>query len=285
MYSKLLYLQPAKRHAVRSAFPILTALIVAANSGIAMGQMFLDPVESTENELLPSSPEVRNHVPGAFMFAEPEPPRELAPRVLSKLDVWDGGEKLKIKDPNDPRRHVGVGEPLEGTSWMNRPHHVGWLFGGQLGAELDGATQDGGALGGYRMGWDLSHYWGAEITFAFSKLGLEGIDGASRNFFYDLRANYYPLGDARWRPYFGTGLGMSSITYVDELDTRHSDTHMLIPLAMGLKYQCKPWLALRFEVTDFISFGDIGVVNSFSLNAGVEVHYGAKYKTYGPWNM
>ena len=259
---------------------LFVAVTLAATASTAGGQLFMDPAELDAVEVLPMDPEARNQVPGAFMFAEPEPPR-----VIRTLDIWEAREKIDIKDPNDPLRHVGVGEPLQGTSWMNRPHHVGWLFGGQLGAKLDDATQNGGALGGYRLGWDLSHYWGAEITFAFSNLGIEETGGTNRNFFYDLRANYYPWGDARWRPYVGTGLGMASISYVDANDFANNETHMLIPLALGLKYQCKPWLALRFEFTDFITFGDIGIVNSASFHAGVEVHYGASYKSYGPWNL
>src|SRR5436190_1490067 len=34
-----------------------------------------------------------------------------------------------VDDIRDPRRHWGVGVPLEGTSWRNRPWHAGILVG------------------------------------------------------------------------------------------------------------------------------------------------------------
>ena len=39
-------------------------------------------------------------------------------------------------DPNDPFRHQGVGRPLVGTSWLNRPVFVGVFLGGLLADDL-----------------------------------------------------------------------------------------------------------------------------------------------------
>ena len=33
-------------------------------------------------------------------------------------------------DPNDPYRHIGLGQPLIGTSWRNRPIYFGAFVGG-----------------------------------------------------------------------------------------------------------------------------------------------------------
>ena len=40
------------------------------------------------------------------------------------------------RDPDAPDRYVGWGHPLEGTSWRNRPFHLGWSVG--LGDNVDG---------------------------------------------------------------------------------------------------------------------------------------------------
>ena len=39
-------------------------------------------------------------------------------------------------DPRDTARSTGIGTPLKGTSWRNRPFHIGWLFGGLIGIAL-----------------------------------------------------------------------------------------------------------------------------------------------------
>lgn len=76
---------------------------------------------------------------------------------------------IRHHDPNDPARHVGLGHPLVGTSWRNRPFHVGWLYGEMLGDELiqDRIDQDASMFGGYRLGWDFDHYWGPKSDLGF----------------------------------------------------------------------------------------------------------------------
>ena len=39
-------------------------------------------------------------------------------------------------NPDDPGRHVGKGNPLEGTSWLNRPWHVGFFLGALYGDDV-----------------------------------------------------------------------------------------------------------------------------------------------------
>ena len=74
------------------------------------------------------------------------------------------------RSPDHPARHVGFGEPLVGTSWLNRPFHAGWLVGGLFGDDLIAGQvdQDEDIFGGYRLGWDFDHYWGSELRFAFA---------------------------------------------------------------------------------------------------------------------
>ena len=118
---------------------------------------------------------------------------------LPVLHHWFWPPHLRHGDPDDPGRHVGLGLPLVGTSWRNRPWHAGWLVGGMFGDNLipRRVSQDEDLFGGYRIGWDFDHYWGAELRFAFAHLDLTDLDGGgtprtSGDQFYDLNLAYYP---------------------------------------------------------------------------------------------
>jgi hypothetical protein len=101
-------------------------------------------------------------------------------------------------DPDDPLRHIGKGVPLHGTSWLNRPYHVGWFVGGLFGDDLQsGLEQDAGAFGGYRLGHDFDHYYGKELRFGFGYLELNNGQPAQPNsadYFLDAHLLHYPWG-------------------------------------------------------------------------------------------
>ena len=63
-------------------------------------------------------------------------------------------------NPYDPDRYIDKGEPLRGTSWLNRPCHTGWFMGGTVTEERvdDRADVNDDFFGGYRFGWDFDHY-------------------------------------------------------------------------------------------------------------------------------
>src|SRR6185436_11697473 len=45
---------------------------------------------------------------------------------------WFAEPWFSHSDPNDPERHIGLGQPLMGTSWLNRPMFGGVFLGGVL---------------------------------------------------------------------------------------------------------------------------------------------------------
>jgi len=195
-------------------------------------------------------------------------------------------------DPDDPERHVGLGNPLIGTSWRNRPWHIGWLFGGMFGDNLirRRLSQDEDIFGGYRFGWDFDHYWGTELRFAFANLDLTDLQtasndhGTSRDHFWDVHLLYYPWGDASWRPYLTLGFGLASFYFQDDNLQSINKTVLGLPFGVGVKYYWDRWLAVRFDIMNNWSLGaqDLTTMHNVSLAAGVEVRFGGNRKSYYP---
>lgn len=192
-------------------------------------------------------------------------------------------------DPDDPRRHIGLGQPLEGTSWRNRPYHVGWLFGGMYGDDLVDQTlaQTNDVFGGYRIGWDHDHYWGVEGRVAWSKLQTTHIASgtelpASRNVFFDASLSYYPWGDARWRPYGSLGVGVAEFSFHDRNRILRRDHSLTLPVAIGVKYYWRKFMSLRAEAIDNIAFSSdrVDTMHNFSLTLGVEYRFGPPHRVY-----
>jgi len=200
---------------------------------------------------------------------------------------------LHLRHGDTAARHQGLGRPLEGTSWLNRPYHAGWFVGAiEPSPLIDGRVDQGANIfGGYRFGKDFDHYWGTELRLAFANLPLE--DGANptvprdnRLAYYDLHLNYYPWGDAAWRPYIGAGVGVAHMRFIDEAGDSLNEKLLHLPIAIGVKKIVKPNLALRFDVVDNIALPGAGIdmQHNLSFTAGVEVRYGGRRTSYFPWN-
>jgi hypothetical protein len=207
-------------------------------------------------------------------------------------EIWRPRNWLH-SDPNDSARSTGIGQPLKGTSWRNRPFHIGWLFGGMIGDSLiDGEIdQQDGLIGGYRLGWDFDHYWGTELRYAFAKQDLIDLQTntplpTGTDKFWDVNLLYYPWGDAEWRPFASVGLGVANFRFEDANQVLFDDTLLTIPVGVGVKYYYRPWLALRTELMDNFSIGSHGLdtMHNVSLSGGVEVHFGGPRRTYFPYH-
>lgn len=194
-------------------------------------------------------------------------------------------------DPNDPERHSGIGQPLSGTSWRNRPWFAGAFFGGAFHGDLtDNVRQNNGSLMGLRLGWDLDHYYGIEGRYAFSNPQI--MDGAgnslgdSHDYMMDVSALYYPLGDARWRPYLGLGIGLATYRFRDENDENIHDSAVSVPISLGVKYFYSPNFTLRLDAIDNVTFGsdNFDAMNNFFLLGSVEYRFGGQRPSYFPWH-
>ncbi|MCA9118977.1 MAG: hypothetical protein KDB11_02270 [Planctomycetales bacterium] len=195
--------------------------------------------------------------------------------------------------PSDPARSTGIGSPLKGTSWRNRPFYIGWMFGDLIGDTLidQRVDQGDGLFGGYRLGWDFDHYWGTELRFAFAEPELVDVQGglplaSATDKFWDVNLLYYPWGDATWRPYASVGLGFGHFRFVDTTSTLFDDYLFTIPIGFGVKHYYRPWLALRAGVEDNLAFASQGIdtMHNLSVSCGVEVHFGGPRQTYYPYH-
>jgi hypothetical protein len=183
-------------------------------------------------------------------------------------------------------------QPLLGTSWMNRPWHAGWLVGMMFGDDLLGGDLALGEdlIGGYRIGEDMSEFWGWEGRFAFANPGLEDGNvppqlGSADVWFSDGSVLYYPWGDTQVRPYVSLGAGASGFRFTDDQGRRYRETLFHVPLGIGVKCLYLRWLAVRFDLTQNIALGDgeLETMNNVSATAGVEVHFGGRRRSYFPW--
>lgn len=190
-------------------------------------------------------------------------------------------------------RHIGLGEPLEGTSWLNRPYYVGAFLGESFGAALVPGTLDmrPSALGGLWLGYDLNHYWGTELRLGLNYGKIEyladpTLSDNSRNTLLDANLLYYPWGDSRWRPYGSIGLGIGGFHSDDHPLVTVDHTGLALPVGCGVKYLWGKQCALRLDVKDNLVFGGHGVetTHNWSVTAGFELHWGSGSSAqYYPW--
>jgi len=194
--------------------------------------------------------------------------------------------RFNHRDPDDPHRFTGAGEPLNGTSWRNRPLHFDLFFGGMFADDLvrRKISQSAGEFGGLRLGADFDHYWGIDFRYAAADLALTKHDsgaslGTSHNQFFDLQLVHYPWGDSKWRPFFAIGLGLANID-----GANLSDMLVQIPIGAGLKYFWYPWLALRFDIYNNLTIPghSIDTVNHGAFTIGIEWRFGGRRKSYYP---
>src|SRR5262249_6972495 len=100
-------------------------------------------------------------------------------------------------------RNVGMGIPLTGTSWLNRPYY----FGGDLGTVWItrpvkvGLTTDTDMFGGIFAGCDWDYYWGTELDLNRATPELKNErnrDGPRGDTMTEFTTSilYYPWGDA-----------------------------------------------------------------------------------------
>ncbi len=185
-------------------------------------------------------------------------------------------------------RHQGKGDPLVGTSWINRPIHVDLLSGGLFTGELvsGSANATNGILVGTRIGWDLNHYLGGEFRLAQADVGLEGNYDRADIRFYDVSFLYYPWGDSRLRPFTTFGMGISQFTFTDPQALPAKDTLMQMPFGLGFKYLARPNLSLRMEFLDNLAFGSslMRTQNNLSLTGGMELRLGGQRRNYFPFS-
>ncbi len=213
-------------------------------------------------------------------------------------DRWFGGGHrgqyahrfdMMHKNPDDPARYIGFGQPLIGTSWRNRPIHAD-VFGGTIMLQnlIPGEIEQSAAFfDGVRLGYDFDHYWGMEARFGFAEGRLiypsdTTISGKSQLILVDYSMQFYPWGDSTWRPYATFGLGAAIFQYDDEFGRTRDQAQVSMPVGLGIKYFIHQRISLRFELLDNVTFGgtDAQSASNFSVTAGFEYRFGGRNPGY-----
>lgn len=223
--------------------------------------------------------------PGA---AEPHRVPHAPPGLPTAAPGW-GEDWFVHSDPDDPARHIGLGQPLVGTSWLNRPHYTALLLGSMIADDLRGSAElHNGLFLGLHQGWDFDHYYGAELRLAGGNFDVfdSPTDSSAGITFADMHLLHYPWGDALWRPYYSVGLGLAYHHVRDNRGRVFDETLIHVPLGIGLKYQWKRHCAMRFDIKHNINLGGGGLdaMDHVSLSYGFEYRYGGRPKSYFPWN-
>lgn len=209
-----------------------------------------------------------------------------------------GGERhwlfqhLDLRHSSTHGRAMGPGEPLRGTSWMNRPVSLS-LDGGALfmaSRPADNVRANNDLFGAIGAGWDFDHYWGAQLRVGWATPDLVNTlhtDMATHDnlFITDLSLLYYPWGDSKLRPYYRFGVGLTSLKYVNDNALTINSSMYTLPLGVGLKYLIHPKLAWRLELMDNIAFGqnETDTLNNFTLTTGFEWKLGGPPSNYWAW--
>ena len=206
---------------------------------------------------------------------------------------WGGGlpflmfptDVINFRHSATDGRYTGKGQPLHGTSWLNRPYEVGleagaFLMAGRVASHVR-ANND--LMAAIHLGWDWDHYWGTQVRVAWSTPAIGSGTTAdppdsSDIFIYDLSVLYYPWGDSKVRPYYRLGVGLTDLDYINADDLAQDATLFTIPFGVGLKYQTQRWMAWRVELVDNLAFGQSGTrtLNNFTLSFGAEWRFGGK---------
>jgi opacity protein-like surface antigen len=202
------------------------------------------------------------------------------------------------------------------ANWSECPISVGAFAGAMNGGPLlsDWVGTTTGFDDGWRVGWDVTPSWGAEMRFAFASLALYDSyradqaliaqDNASglaaddpersrfdhRNaemFQWDVDVLYYPWRETRLRPYVLAGIGLTDVNFSDRLGEGYHVTCLSLPLGIGVKYLCDDNMALRLDLMDDIAMSNqhLQTQNNLSLTAGLELRFGGSRKIYWPFDL
>lgn len=190
-------------------------------------------------------------------------------------------------------RNAGMGVPLVGTSWLNRPYYAGIELGPVwiTDAPQQHVSSDLDLLGGVYIGDDWDYYWGTELAVERATPEMRnstqpGANRGDRLLIWTANMLYYPWGDSLYRPYWRCGIGAMEIDYVKDDGDRRDEALWAFPIGVGIKYPFRRWLAVRAEVGDTIGVGNSGIAtqHDWSLSFALEWRFGAHPKSYWPWN-
>lgn len=235
--------------------------------------------------------------------------RQLMPvQVSSPLGntLWSCVKTMSVfNTPDGPDR--GVGMPLATRSWLDRPYYGGLFVGTVSGSTLvsDMIKQKDGGNGGLILGYNMNEYWGLESRLHFASIDIrETANGqtaytswylannpdstyvpplssrSNRMTILDLAVHYYPLGNAKFRPFFKYGLGFVHESFVDTYGKSQKIDSVAMPIGFGLRYWWNERLAIQADIVDNVIFSE-GIAktqNNWAFTIGLTYSFGTSKK-------
>lgn len=213
--------------------------------------------------------------------------------------VWNCVKTVSpFNTPDGPNR--GVGMPLANRSWLDRPYYFGGFIGSMRGSTLvsNQVKQKNGASGGLMLGYNIGDYWGIEGRVHYSSTDIYDTDYA-RELYLELGGNagylttrtnelaiidfsvhYYPLGNAKFRPYAKYGLGLARERFQHTFGSMVKINTMTMPVGVGLRYWWNERLAFQFDAIDNIVFSkdSVKTQNNWAFTVGVSYSFGNSKK-------
>jgi hypothetical protein len=191
--------------------------------------------------------------------------------------------------------------PLMGISWLDHPYYFGGFVGSMSGSELVSKmiNQKSGGTGGLIFGYNFNDYWGLESRLHFASIDIYDTDFArgivegmldpaegivplwttrtNELTLLDAAVHYYPLGNAKWRPYFKYGLGIGKETFMDTFGSKQSSDIITMPLGMGMRYWWNERIAIQADLSDNVIFasGNARTQNNFAFTLGLTYSFGS----------
>jgi len=201
----------------------------------------------------------------------------------------------------------GCGQPLMMRSWQDHPFYFGGFVGSISGSQLVDKMidQKTGANGGLKLGYNFNDYWGVESRFHFASIdiretayGKEIYDDwytatytglpyrplttrSNHMTMFDVSVQYYPLGNAKWRPFFTYGLGLTRESFIDTFGVKNRVDAVTMPIGIGLRYWWNERLAIQADLVDNVIFstGQAKTQNNFAFVVGVSYAFGTNKKS------
>lgn len=248
----------------------------------------------------PSAPAVANEIGTAPLASPPDSLDAYAPSDSAHDPPLEGsaeaawpGSWFGLRRYSTHGRNAGLGVPLVGTSWLNRPYYAGIELGPVwvTKAPQPHVSQDLDLLGGVYLGDDWDYYWGGELAAQRATPELinslqPAADRGDRLGIWTASLLYYPWGDSLYRPYWRCGIGAMEIDWPTDDGHRRDEALWAIPLGVGIKYPFRRWLAVRAEFGDTIGLGNSGVAtqHDLAITFALEWRFGAHPRSYWPWN-
>jgi hypothetical protein len=202
----------------------------------------------------------------------------------------------------------GVGMPLVNKSWLDHPWYFGGFVGSMSGSELVSGMieQKTGGHGGLIYGYNFNEYWGLESRLHFASIDIKDTDNAKEIFtnawtlsnldlpvptlttrsneltVLDAAVHYYPLGNAKWRPYVKYGLGFGRQKYVNTFGYEQSSDVITMPLGVGVRYWWNERIAIQADLIDDVIFSSniSKTQNNVAFTVGLTFSFGSGKKKH-----